>query len=115
ISAVRLPSGQTITRDGEGWTVVPDKAALAADALQETISAWQDARALRVVAAHSTPRDGEVRVTFANGEALHFGVEIREDELLLSRADPAVTYVLPVPDAARLLQLAPADDTTVTE
>lgn len=105
IRSVELPSGQVIERAGNGWTVTPADGELSGDALQATVSAWENARALRVTPASSVPRDGEVTITFANGGMLRFGVEIRGDELLLSRAEPAVTYVLPITAAADLLQV----------
>lgn len=104
IQAIQLPSGQRIEKTGNGWTIAPENANLAADALQDAVSAWRNARALRVTPANSVPHDGEVQVTFADGTVLRFGVEIREDQLLLSRVEPAVTYVLPVAAADELLQ-----------
>ncbi|HEX7047637.1 MAG TPA: DUF4340 domain-containing protein [Gammaproteobacteria bacterium] len=105
IQAIQLPSGQRLERSGNSWMIEPEDDSLSTDALQATISAWRNARALRVAPANSVPRDGEVQVEFANGEMLRFGVEIRDDELLLSRADPAVTYILPLAAADELLQV----------
>lgn len=105
VRAITLPSGQRVERKGSGWTVIPETGALSADALQHVVSAWRNARALRVMPADSVPRDGEVQVEFESGEALRFGIELREDELRLSRADPAVTYVLPLSEADDLLQV----------
>lgn len=105
IQAIQLPSGQRLEKTGNNWSISPENDALSTDTLQATASAWRNARALRVAPANSVPRDGEVQVEFANGETLRFGVEIRDDELLLSRADPAVTYILPLAAADELLQV----------
>lgn len=107
IQSITLPGGTRLTKSGSGWQLHPDDAAITADALQSLMNAWRNATAVKVVAADSVPRDGEVLVAFSDGTGLRFGVEIRETELLLTRADPEVSYSLPVSAADALLQLPP--------
>lgn len=97
--ALSLPGGIRVERDGPGWKVVPDDASRTSDELQRVVTAWENATAIRVTPAASVPRDGEVQARFADGRELQFGVELRDNELLLSRDAPAVTYVLPLASA----------------
>lgn len=97
-----LPDGTRIVRDGPAWKIMPEDARRTSDELQRIVTAWENATAIRVTPAASVPRDGEMRVEFANGLKLQFGVELRDNELLLSRDAPAVTYVLPVTAATEL-------------
>lgn len=102
LAALSLPDGTRIERDGPAWKIVPEDAGRTSDELQRIVIAWENAAAIRVAPAASVPRDGEVQVEFADGRQLKFGVELRDNELLLSRDAPAVTYVLPNTAAAEL-------------
>ena len=100
--ALSLPNGVRIEREGPAWKIVPEDASRTSDELQRLATAWENATAIRVTPPASVPHDGEVQVNFADGRELQFGVEFREDELLLSRDAPAVTYVLPRASAGEL-------------
>lgn len=106
---IRLPSGQRIGKSGSGWQITPENESVSADDLQGLVDAWKNATAMKVGAAHSVPRGGEAVIEFEDGEILRFGVERRDDALLLSRADPAVTYTLPAHAADRLLRIVTAE------
>lgn len=105
IVAVTLPSGIRLERRDEKWEVSPDNTHTTSDEIQQLIDAWQRASAVRVAPAASVPRDGEALVELANGDALRFGVERRETDVLLSRDNPAVTYTLSAETADELLVL----------
>lgn len=100
--ALSLPDETRVERDGPGWKISPDEESQTSDEIQRVVTAWENATAMRVTPAASVPRDGEVQVVFADGRELQFGVELRDNELLLSRDEPAVTYVLPLASADEL-------------
>lgn len=109
IRSITLPAGMRVAKAGVGWELHPDDSAITTDVLQALIGAWRSATAMQVTAANSVPRGGEVLIELADGTELRFGVEMRETELLLTRADPAVTYSLPLDAADELLQLSQSD------
>lgn len=105
LTALSFPDGMRIERDGPGWDIVPRDERRTSDDLQRVVAAWENATAIRVTPATSVPSDGEIQVKFANGRLLQFGVEFRDNALLLSRDAPAVTYVLPASSAEELFML----------
>lgn len=115
ITAIELPDGARIERMKSGWTIKPGDAGVSADALQSLVDAWRRATAMNVAAANSVPRDGTVVVEFADGKVLRFGVELTDDELKLTRDEPAVTYTLPASEAGALLEIVSASPETSSE
>lgn len=107
VQSIALPDGTRLAKSGVAWTLQPEDSAVTTDALHALVDAWRHATALNVTPADSVPRDGEVSITFDDGTELRFGVEIRDETLLLTRADPAVTYFLPRAAAEELLALPP--------
>lgn len=104
IVAIEWSSGARLQRAGNGWETNVSKESLSADDLQRRVDAWRQATAMSVAAADSVPRDGHVLIEFNDGGTLYFGVEMHDEEVLLTRDAPAVTYALPRDAAGVLLE-----------
>lgn len=110
ITALNLPD-QQLRQTADGWQLTPKDPAISADAIQNLLDAWQQARAIDVEPlTQDAQQQGEVVIQLADGKApLHFLIHTDDTSLLLGRPDLGLQYSLPKSQAADLLQLtAPA-------
>lgn len=108
---ILLP-GLRIYRDSGQWRMEPEDTRVDADAITKLVDAWRNAQATAVRPyEESLDWNDEIRIQLPNSD-LRFDLARTEYELILGRPDLGIQYHLTRANGARLLDIAPADNTS---
>ncbi|BCO32649.1 hypothetical protein TspCOW1_27520 [Thiohalobacter sp. COW1] len=110
LQRLALPEFTLARTDTGGWAVKPDRPDISADRLQRLVDTWRTTQALWVGEDKGGPLQGEVELTFADGERIRYGIRRSEADFVLVREKPGLAYHLGTQQAGRLLELDAGKD-----
>ncbi len=95
-------------REAGRWRLMPEQEAIAADAIEALIQAWQNTQAMRLTALIPGKKvNGFIRLSFSGGQPdLELDLVQGADDLILQRRDLGIQYHLPMAAGRRLLTLS---------
>ncbi len=98
--------GLTLSADDKGnYSIEPPRDGLPADAPQQLVDEWRNARALWVEADTDATAQGSVRITHDGAAEIEYRIISREPDLVLARPDIKLRYHFTAEQAQRLLEL----------
>jgi hypothetical protein len=111
VTKLALPD-LTLTRDDKGnYTIQPPREKLSADAPQQLVDEWRNARALWVEADQVNPANQDARpqdrarITLEGAPELEYHIISREPDFVLAHPDLKLRYHFSAEQAQRLLEL----------